>query len=517
MKLRMCLLGLALVWVGSANFALGYEKIDVNDPPQGRFGDEWMDIHMLGAKAGYGHSTMSRSGDLIHSCTTMMLEIVRANQKIRIGVTQETTETLGGQPVSFVSEMDMAQAKLGLRGKVENGKVTITASQFGVERTSTYDYPEGALMFWGSFREITRRGFEPGTEYTLQAYSPDLRLDGAVDAQVKVGPWEPFDLKGKKGGPGHRVTTTMVAPQGSFEMVSWLDQAGRTLKAVIPMPGIGDLEMIATDQANALADFVPPEFFMQTTIPVRPLDRDRAQRIEYLVKAKDPQIKLDDLPTTGMQTPGQPTAGAVSVVVQRLARKPVPPQKRLAPPPELAEYLDGNLMINVDDPELVKLAAQAAGDVTEPFALADKLRRFVTDYITEKNLDIGFATASEVCRHRQGDCSEHGVLLAALGRIRGLPSRVVVGLAYVPLFGNTEHIFGYHMWTQFWINGTWYDVDAALRETDCSPGRIAFAVSSLKDAGMADLSLPLIRKIGALDLEIVKVEERTKPHKLPAP
>ena len=102
------------------------------------------------------------------------------------------------------------------------------------------------------------------------------------------------------------------------------------------------------------------------------------------------------------------------------------------------------------------------------------------------------------------------MLLAALGRINGLPSRVAVGLAYVPRFGGERDIFGYHLWTQFYIEGVWYDYDAALGESDCSPIRIAFATSSLKDAGMADLSLPLLGMIGSLDLEIIEVEPMAK-------
>ena len=177
----------------------------------------------------------------------------------------------------------------------------------------------------------------------------------------------------------------------------------------------------------------------------------------------------------------------------------------------MSEYLDGNLMMNTADPKLIELAKQAAGGEKEPFALADKLRRFVTEYVETKSLNIGFATASEVARTKEGDCSEHGVLLAALGRLNGLPSRVAVGLAYVPVFGKQEDIFGYHLWTQFFIDGRWIDVDAALRETDCSPARIAFAVSSLKNAGLADLSLPLITKLGGIDLDILEIETGPPP------
>ena len=111
-----------------------------------------------------------------------------------------------------------------------------------------------------------------------------------------------------------------------------------------------------------------------------------------------------------------------------------------------------------------------------------------------------------VFSRRQGDCSEHAVLLAAFGRINGFPSRVIVGLAYVPRLGGRNDVFGYHMWTQFMIGGEWIDLDAALRETDCSPTRIAFATSSLHNAGMADLSLPLLSRIGGIDIDILEIE-----------
>lgn len=38
--------------------------IDPKNPPQGRFSDEWLEIHMAGGKVGYAHATMNRDGDL---------------------------------------------------------------------------------------------------------------------------------------------------------------------------------------------------------------------------------------------------------------------------------------------------------------------------------------------------------------------------------------------------------------------------------------------------------------------
>ena len=78
---------------------------------------------------------------------------------------------------------------------------------------------------------------------------------------------------------------------------------------------------------------------------------------------------------------------------------------------DLSEYLESNLLMNTNDPELVQLAKKAGGQESDPFVLGVRLRKFVGNYVSTKNLNVGFASASEVCRTREGDCSEHGVLL----------------------------------------------------------------------------------------------------------
>ena len=483
--------------------------INPDNPAQGRFSDEWSEIYFGGNKVGYAHSVMSRDGDLIQSQTSFHMRMGRDDQPVTINVTQSTTETVAGAPLAFGSEMDMSVVKSATKGTVKDGRVTIVTSQYGMDQTQTFDYPAGAVLNgWGVFRESLKHGFKPGTTYTTATYSPELRLDGAINADTVVGNWETFDHRGKPT-KGQKVTVALHAPAGDFEMVSWIDDDGVPLKARVPVPGLGDIEMLTVDQGVALAEFAPPEFFNNTVVPAkRKIDRAKVNAIKYRITAKKPEVKLAELPNTELQKVVSKSDQSIELQVARIPHKPQSPSLTAQPssPTPLSEYLESNLMINTSDEKLIALAKQAAGDEKDPFKLADKLRRFVTDYVTTKSLNIGFATASEVARTREGDCSEHGVLLAALGRLNGIPSRVAVGLAYVPIFGRQDDIFGYHLWTQFHIDGRWIDVDAALRETDVSPARLTFAVSSLKNAGLADLSLPLLSLIGAIDIDILSVE-----------
>ena len=485
----------------------GGARIDPHNPPQGRFSDEWAEVFMNKAKIGYSHSTMAREGDLIRTSLTMLLELGRVGQPVSIGLSQTTTETLGGIPIEFGSKQDMAVMTVAMKGKIKDDKVFITQSQFGMDQELTFDFPKGALMSWGLFRESLLRGFAAGTKYDLKVYEPGIRMDDAITASTSVGEIETFELYGKTL-KGRRVVVVMVSPLGTMEMISWVDDAGQPVRSQVPMPGLGHLEILSTDQKTAMADFVPAEMFVTTLVQAnRSIDKRAANRVKYRVRPKDDQVEIGDFPSYAGQSATANADGSVDIVVTRVTHEPVGSTSGNKPMPDMAEYLDGNLMINIADPQLAAIAKEAARGEKEPFALGDNLRRFVTEYIDSKNLNIGFATASEVCRNKEGDCSEHGVLLAALGRICKLPSRVAVGVVYLRSFGGKTDVFGYHMWTQFHIDNRWIDFDAALRETQCNPTRIAFATSSLKNTGLADLSLPLISKIGAIDIEIVEVSE----------
>lgn len=495
-----------------AVLAAPVRRIDPNNPPQGRFSDEWAEVYMAGGKVGYMHSTMNRHGNLIRTETTTKMRLGRADSPVAIAMVQRTTETVGGVPVSFGSEMHAAAMKTVTTGTVSDGIVTIVTSQYGMEQSQQFTYPVGAVMTWGQFRESLIHGFEPGTEYSIDVYAPELRLDDALKAVTKIGAWEDLTHAGRHR-KGQRVTIEMATPMGDMTLTSWVDRDGWPIKAMIPAPGLGDMIIVTTDQATAQSDFLPPEIFLATTIKAkRKLDPKSTNRITYRIRATKPDVDLTGFPTTAMQSVIKRGDGMIEISVERRTRKSrresgsVRAKNSSLTSKQLTEYLNANLMINTEDPKLIELAKRAGGGERDPYKLSDKLRRFVSAHVTTQSLGIGFATASEVCRTREGDCSEYGVLLAALGRIHKLPSRVVVGLAYVSSFAGREDFFGYHLWTQFYIDGSWVDVDAALRETVCSPTRIAFATSSLKHTGLADLSLPLISKIGAIDIDILEVE-----------
>src|SRR5262249_16350506 len=144
-------------------------------------------------------------------------------------------------------------------------------------------------------------------------------------------------------------------------------------------------------------------------------------------------------PTQKVRSLGPHTA---EVTVRSLRPREAAPSGTASEPPG-SEYTSANSVLQLDDPAIQKMAKEAKGDAEKPADVGLVLERFVHDAVGEKNFSHGFASAAEVAATREGDCTEHAVLLAALARVNGLPSRVAIGLVYVESAAG----FGYHMWT----------------------------------------------------------------------
>ncbi|MFQ5592418.1 MAG: hypothetical protein ACE5HE_14760, partial [Phycisphaerae bacterium] len=251
----------ALLWGVSAlslPIRSAADPVDVANPPQGRFIDEWATVHLGGKKAGYYHSTVARDGNMIRTAADMHMRLGRVDMPVTISTQQSTLETLAGAPVEFTSTLDMATMKTATKGTFKDGKVTLVHTQYGMEQTQTYEINPASLMTWGMLRESLVRGFKPGTTYTMKVYAPDLCQHRAIDTVTTVGEWEPVHNAGTSLR-GQRITTLMESPVGNLEFVAWIDKDANTLAARLPLPGLGNLEMIRVDESVALADFVAPD------------------------------------------------------------------------------------------------------------------------------------------------------------------------------------------------------------------------------------------------------------------
>ena len=476
---------------------------DPDDPPQGLFFEEWQEIFLGGSKIGYSRNTFRRQGARIITSSLMSMRLSRGPVEVSLESEQKTVETLAGEPLFFQMKTRMGSLPITVEGEIDGEVLRVKTSQAGAGNLQTKEYPwsRGAVMAWGLARETILRGFEAGTEYEVPLFSPEVKLDGPVRTLVKVGELEAFEMRGEIV-EGRKVTTIMDFGMGSFESVSWLDDKGRAMKTLLPMGGM-QLTLFASEAAAALADYIPADMFAFTILELPEEIPVEAQSVTFSVKFIKPLQEPFSWPENYTQSVLKSESGSALIKVLRANHESL----KKMPGEALAEkglslYLSGNANINVKDPILVSLAESASGKTADPFEQADRLRKFTGRFISDKSLAVGFASASEVARNPAGDCTEHAVFLAALGRIVGIPSRLAVGLAYLPEFQERQNILGFHMWTQFYLNEQWVDFDAALGESETSPTRIAFYTGALDENSLFDMALPLMKMMGNIEVEI---------------
>lgn len=493
-------------WVGVLLGACGVchaNETQLMDPPQGIFFDGWYDVRLSGQRIGYMNFAMRREGDEIQTVSDMYMNMARGGDHMGVRAWSETRETVDGDPRGFSMVMEMGQQPVRIAGEMREGRVYVEYEQGGAIMSNDFPFPADTVMVWGMERRLKELGTEPGASMRVSVYSPDMRVDGPVDALVEVVGERSIELDGATV-PTTEFITRIISNGVEMESRSWVDSNWEMVRTVIPF-GAMELEMSKTTNQKALEEFYPPELFESTLLSVgSPVPVD-ARFVTYRLRRTDDGTLRPHLLESPFQMVEYLSDSEALITVVRSDFSVLAGEAGSEPVPD-ESFLGSNLYINADDPVIRDLAAQATDGMSDQddFAIADALRRFVTDLIEDKNMSIGFASASEVARMPEGDCTEHAVLLAALGRAVGIPSRVVSGLILIPV-ADKEALGGFHMWTQFYLNGHWVDVDAAMEESECSPTRIAFYESNLDNIAINDLSFRLLDIMGRLQLDIDSV------------
>ena len=120
--------------------------------------------------------------------------------------------------------------------------------------------------------------------------------------------------------------------------------------------------------------------------------------------------------------------------------------------------------------------AQAIRDIAEPIAMLPVSDTRKMELLARKarailvRLDFaGHYSALETLSRRAGDCTEAAVLLGALGRAAGIPTRVADGIVYSrEAYHGVSNTFLPHSWTLAFVDGKWKSFDAALDGFDAT-------------------------------------------------
>jgi hypothetical protein len=432
---------------------------------------------------------------------TTMLNVQRFGESTRETMQLASRESEDGQVESIEATMQSGNGEVRIRGQREGNVLRLeTRSGEQVQKWSLSLPPHcgGYFAVEWSLRE---RPLQPGEQRQFHAVLPVLNQVAHVT--LAAGVRQPVELL---AGTREllRVDQRLLLPGGTtIDSVAWTTDEGEVLKAeVASLQQVSyrvsrDQAMVATQQAR----FDLGEY---STVPLaEPLIvSDRTRQIQYRIALQSGDPTKYFLNTAG-QSVASRDAQTAEVTVQALRPDDHPHDRspsNMHEPPRDADR-GPSAMIQSDDRLVRELVEQIRPSGTDPWSRAVATERFVFDNVTAKNLGTAFATAAEVARSRQGDCTEHAVLTAALCRAQGIPARILVGLVYAA----DQQGFAFHMWNEVWVDGGWYPLDATVGRGGTGPTYLILGRSALATGDTFSALLPVMKVMGQLSIQVLEV------------
>jgi hypothetical protein len=477
--------------------------------------EEWAVIMLDGKPCGFTSTitTPLVTPTGVHYQTELQEEFVVK----RLGVALKLNEVSHIIEDAHGAVLDFTQVSTGMGSDSEEHGVRegddLVVTSHG--QTQRYHLPPLAALGPEAVRRLTNAvPLQAGTKFTLNTFITDYAKIDVVENGEVVGQ-EDHDVRGTMRKLW-KITSTSPSLPG--QSVAWVDDQNQDVEADLTIPGLGVMRQYVTTRAECMKQPEGAEIFADSLIAPQkalpPLDQ-QAQAVYRITTTGAAKQNLT-LWNHGEQRvlKSGPDMSEIEVTVRPWTASDATYTLPHADTPELHAYLQPSAYLESTAPDIRALAKQAVGHETNPVLAAQRIQDFVDKYITKKDLNIGFASAEETAKSREGDCTEHAVLCAAIGRAAGLPTRCVLGLGYIPP-GEAEPtisnavdtktgLFGFHMWAEAWAGpGRWVPMDAALGGFDI--GHIAIVKSALDDLDpMVDLSTPILQLMQNLKITLLQ-------------
>ncbi len=466
--------------------------------------ETWDVFYIEGSQIGHGWTRYERvtenGRELLNIKGEQSMAIRRFGQKITQQIKLESWELPDGQVLRFTSEMYDGTARITSKGVYEKGQMKIETTTLGKTQAASIPWDPSWGGFFSSEQRLEQRPLKPGEKRAFLALMPIFNQASQVTFEA-TGRESTELLDGKR--ELLHVKSTVQIGQTTIASDSWTDESGATLKSVLP-----SLNQVSyrTTKERALAEPAQSSNFDLGTSSVvkveRKLERPHdTRRIVYRATMPngDPARHFESGASQMVRSIDEHNA---EITVRAL--RPDSPQDSFpadAAPTEAERKPNG--FLQSDDAEVKRLAVSVAAGETDPWKIACTLERLVRDTVRVKDFSQAVATAADVARTHEGDCTEHAVLLAAMCRARDIPARVAIGLVYFGPVGG----FAYHMWTEVWIDRHWVPIDGTLGRGGIGAAHLKITHSSLEGSDSFTAFLPVIELLGQLKLEITAMDE----------
>ena len=434
--------------------------------------DAWMEIYQGRQKIGFSHRRFAPTAEGFHLSdeTFLRLNTMGMVQDVRLHTEGRLRRDMSLATFDFQLRSSLFDFQAS--GAVDGRTLRVTVDG----RRSEIPLQGPIFLSAGILNGLKYDALAAGRPLTFNVFDPTTMAQRPV--KVTLAGRETIEVTGQPTKT-RKLTVEFAGASG----LAWVDGTGR----VVREQGLMGIELRRSTREAALASLKgapAADLTEMVAVPVR-VSLDDRQRLTML------RLRVTGIEKTAVLNGGRQQFADGILTVRR---ETVPAPGFLDTTGQQA-YLCASALVQSDHP---KIRAAAAAVVRPEDPPAEKVRKLVAwvNANIEKRPVVSVPNALEVLTRRMGDCNEHAVLLAALARAEGIPTRVEAGLVYL------RGSFYYHAWNSVWLD-RWVTADALMNQLPADVTHLRLVGGDL--AGQIDL-MGIIGKIG---LEVV--EKQTDP------
>jgi hypothetical protein len=394
--------------------------------------------------------------------------VSRLGTHISMVARTEELDDQNGEPVRFRHEVVVGGTRMLTTGERQGDSLIVRTEGQGFTNNKSMVWEEGAVG-QGVLDEYVRQRLAEGEkDFSVRTF--DMQFASFRTSRYLVAGEEKALIQGSED-------TYIVLEQYENDadhpnITSWLDREFQVRRVALQQMGMEILiERVTAEAITGLE--LDPNFDVIRGSMIAcegyPADPTTVDDVEFRLAFTRPIENSD-----AFNGPNQKVVAAEDNVVTLVVARDVL-NKENASDEQQDVYLRSDRYVQSDHPDIRAVADSIVASMSVGVsaggaeAYVRAASGWVNDYIENKSFGQGFASAVDVMRTREGDCTEHSVLLAALLRAAGVPARTAVGLVY-----SGGSLIG-HMWAEAYVD-YWRSVDAL--DPDNNPVRIRIAVSS---------------------------------------
>jgi hypothetical protein len=462
----------------------------------------WMGMYMSGIKVGYScsqeFSLLKEGKKYQRDYNESLMKVSRlGGNPVEIVTIQESIYDEQGRPLETLLRMKMSESETRLEAEITPDKIIFRSEDKIIKELP---YEEKVYLETPLEEIIKEEGLKSGKKYNFKFL--DLTTHSLIQAHLEVLGKENVLILGKKMNLWHiREEIIHLLP---IIMDEWIDDQGNSWKS-ISQTSFMNTTSIRMSKEKAL-QVAEENFDIAFSTIIKPNitfeNPQEIQRVTFKLSGISPE-KIKSFPyDDGSQS--LLTIGKDYVVVQtssQIFREsdaiPFPVEDE-----EFRKFMKSTSFCQSDDPKIQKVAEEIVGQERNSWRAAKRIAEWVQEEMTS-NYEVGFASAKEILKNREGDCSEYTVLTVTLCRAVGIPARAAVGIM------SAYDIFAYHMWPEVYV-GRWIGLDSKWLAVDKKSGQhytdathLKFGRSVLDENIFKEMLQAVSAIIGQLKLEII--------------